>query len=286
MTDMDIRVRERTAIVRGGGDLATGVIYRLWRAGFSVLCLECETPLVVRRPVSAAQAVFDGEYMIEDMRVVRIKSVSEFDRSDTVQILVDPDCSSLGAAAPELLVDAIMAKRNTGTSRDMAPLVLAIGPGFRAPDEVHGVIETKRGHYLGRLITDGSAIPNTGIPGMEMGYTVERLLRAPCDGRLDPLREIGEHVETGDLIARVSGEDVRAAISGVLRGLIHPSVHITKGLKIGDVDPRDERDHCFTITDKALAIAGGVLEAVMSFDFDSRAFGREHSLRRQGESSS
>ena len=259
---------KRTAVVRGGGDLATGVIYRLWRVGFSVLCLECDTPLVVRRPVSAAQAVFDGEHVIEGMRVVTIKSPSEFVRNSDVQVLIDPDCSCLKMIEPDLLVDAIMAKKNIGTSRDMAPLVLAIGPGFNAPKDVDGVVETKRGHYLGRLITDGSAIPNTGIPGMEMGYTVERLLRAPCCGQVKPVREIGEHVEAGDLIATVGGEDVRANIKGVLRGLIHPSVQVTPGLKIGDVDPRDERDHCFTITDKALAIAGGVLEAVMSFDFD------------------
>ena len=257
---------DRIAIVRGGGDLATGVIYRLWRAKFSVLCLECDTPFVVRRPVSVAQAVFDGEHLVEDMRAVRIKSPPEFSKGPAVHVLVDPDCSCLAAIEPDILVDAIMAKENTGTNRNMAPLVLAIGPGFRAPHEVHGVVETKRGHYLGRLITDGGAIPNTGIPGTEMGYTVERLLRAPCDGRLTPVKEIGDHVEAGELIARVSGSDVRANISGVLRGLIHPSVQVKTGLKIGDVDPRDERAHCFTITDKALAIAGGVLEALMRFD--------------------
>lgn len=273
-----------TAIVRGGGDLATGIIYRLWRIGFSVLCLECETPLVVRRSVSAAQAVFDGEHVIEDMKVVMISSPSDFDRSSgVVQVLIDPKCSSLAEVEPVLLVDAIMAKRNTGTHRDMAPLVLAIGPGFSAPDEVHGVIETKRGHYLGRLITEGSAIPNTGIPGMEMGYTLERLLRAPCDGNLTPLHDIGDHVEAGDLVALVNGEDVRAKIPGILRGLIHPSVHVTKGLKIGDVDPRNEYSHCFSITDKALAIAGGVLEAVMSFDYSGRTFKREICLPPQSD---
>lgn len=252
--------------MRGGGDLATGVIYRLWRVGYSVLCLETERPLVVRRPVSVAQAVFDGEHVIEGMRAVRIASIEDFPCRGDVSVLVDPEAKSVSQLDADLLVDAIMAKRNTGTNRGMAPLVLAIGPGFTAPDDVHGVVETKRGHFLGRLITSGSAIPNTGVPGMEMGYTTERLLRAPADGHVEPRRNIGDHVEPGDEVAIVSGKPVIAEIPGVLRGLLHPTVTATKGLKIGDIDPRDEPSHCFTITDKALAIAGGVLEGVMSLE--------------------
>lgn len=212
-------MRDKLAIVRGGGDLATGIIYRLWR---------------------------DGRL---------------------IGVLVDPEGSSIETMKPDLVVDATMMKRYTGTNRSMAPLVLAVGPGFSAPDQVHGVIETKRGHYLGRLILDGAAIPNTGVPGMEMGYTVERLLRAPAKGFVVPGRSIGDHVEAGELIAHVSGHEVRANLSGVLRGLIHPSVLVEEGLKIGDIDPRNDSDHCFSITGKALAIAGGVLEAVMTSDF-------------------
>lgn len=260
--------RGRLAVVRGGGDLATGVIYRLWRVGFSVLCLETARPLVVRRPVSVAQAVFDGEHTIESMKSVLISSVADFSPGDEVAVLVDPEARSLASLKPDLVVDGIMAKRNTGTHRGMAPLVLAIGPGFTAPGDVHGVVETKRGHYLGRLITNGTPIPNTGIPGMEMGYTTERLLRSPADGFVEPILEIGSHVEPGDVVAAVSGRDVTAGIPGVLRGLIHPTSPVTTGLKIGDIDPRDERSHCFTITDKALAVAGGVLEGVMSLDAD------------------
>lgn len=258
--------RNCVAVVRGGGDLATGVIYRLWRTGFSVLCLECETPLVVRRPVSVAQAIFDGTHRIEEMRAVRIDSWGAFSPGDEIAVLVDPDASVLAHLRPDLLVDCIMAKRNMGTTRGMAPLVLAIGPGFTAPDEVDGVVETKRGHYLGRLITNGTPIPNTGIPGMEMGYTTQRLLRAPTDGYVEAVREIGDTVETGDLIATVGGRELCARIPGVLRGLIHPSVRVTEGMKVGDVDPRNVREHCFSITDKALAIAGGILEGVMSLD--------------------
>ncbi len=253
----------RLAIVRGGGDLATGVIYRLWRSGFRVISLETRAPLVVRRTVSAASAVFNGSCVIDGMPVRKISSAEEAFFNDGVSVLVDPDGNSIASLRPDLLVDAIMAKRNTGTIIDMAPLVIGIGPGFTAKVDVHYVVETKRGHYLGRLISEGGAIPNTGIPGMEMGYTTERLLRAPADGYLIPLAEIGDHVEAGDVVGTVGKKEVRAQIRGMLRGLIHPSVYLTEGLKIGDVDPRDVREHCFSITDKALAVAGGVLEAVL-----------------------
>jgi len=254
------------AIVRGGGDLATGVIYRLWRAGFKVLCLEREYPLVVRGPVSVATAVFEGTHVVEGMKSVLVGSLDDWRRKDdAVAVMVDPEGECISRVAPAVLVDAIMAKRYTGTHRSMAPLVLALGPGFDAPSQVHGVIETKRGHYLGRLITKGSAIPNTGIPGAVMGYSAERILRAPADGRVEPLLSIGDQVGEGGLIARVGGAEVRSAISGVLRGLIHPTVPVERGMKIGDVDPRGAREHCFSITDKALAVAGGVLEGVARF---------------------
>lgn len=258
-------MRSELAIVRGGGDLATGIIYRLRRVGYRVLCLETQYPLVVRRTVSAAQAVFDGACEVEGMRAVLVDDPGGWD-GGTVAVKVDPDGTCIAEMSPALVVDAIMAKRFTGTNREMAPLVLAIGPGFSAPDQVHGVVETKRGHYLGRLITDGSAIPNNGIPGMEMGYSIERLLRAPADGYVTPLKGIGELVEAGEVLAKIGGEEIRSQIAGVLRGMIHPSVRVTAGLKIGDVDPRGERKYCFSITDKAMAIAGGVLEAVMAHE--------------------
>lgn len=255
----------KLAIVRGGGDLATGIIYRLWKVGFSVLSLEIPAPLVVRRTVSVASAVFDGEIAIEDMKAVRIGSLKDFtyDRSK-VSVLVDPEGRSISELRPGILVDAIMAKRNLGTKKDMAPFVIGIGPGFSAPEEVDAVIETKRGHYLGRVIRNGSAIPNTGVPGLIRGYTVERLLRSPGEGYVVPVKRIGDSVMPGDVVAHVEGIPVCSQIEGILRGLIHPSVVVTKGLKIGDIDPRGEREHCFSITDKALAIAGGVLEVIMS----------------------
>ncbi len=255
----------KLAIVRGGGDLATGIIYRLWKAGYSVLSLEIPDPLVVRRTVSVASAIFDGETVIEDMKAVRIGSPKDltYDRS-RVSVLVDPEGRSISELRPDILVDAIMAKKNLGTKRDMAPIVIGIGPGFSAPGEVDAVIETKRGHYLGRVIRNGSAIPNTGVPGLIRGYTVERLLRSPGEGHVIPVKSIGDSVMPGDLVAHVEGLPVYSQIEGIVRGLIHPSVKVKKGLKIGDIDPRGEREHCFSITDKALAIAGGVLEVIMS----------------------
>jgi len=257
--------RGKLAIVRGGGDLATGIIYRLWKVGYSVLSLETERPLAIRRTVSVASAVFDGSIVIEDMEAVRIDSLSDLPRDrEKVYVYVDPAGKSIAALKPDLLVDAIMAKKNLGTRKGMAPLVIAIGPGFSAPEDVDAVIETKRGHYLGRVIRKGSAIPNTGIPGIIKGYSVERVLRSPCDGYVVPLKSIGDTVMPEEAVACVEGVPVFSQIEGIVRGLIHPSVRVTKGLKIGDIDPRGEREHCFSITDKALAIAGGVLEAIMS----------------------
>ena len=255
----------KLAIVRGGGDLATGIIYRLWKAGYAVLSLEIETPLVVRRTVSAASAVFDGSTVIEDMEAVRIDSLNDFsfDRS-RISVLVDPEGESISILKPDILVDAIMAKRNLGTNKEMAPLVIGIGPGFSAPGDVDAVIETKRGHWLGRVIRNGSAIPNTGVPGLIKGYTIERLLRSPGEGYVIPVKSIGDSVIPGDVVAHVEGLPVCSQIEGIVRGLIHPSVKVKKGLKIGDIDPRGEREHCFSITDKSLAIAGGVLEVIMS----------------------
>lgn len=253
-----------TVIVRGGGDLATGIIYRLWKVGFSVLALEAERPLVVRRTVSAASAVFDGSIKIEEMEAVLIDSEEAFSpSSEKVQVLIDPEGRAIRKIRPRIVVDAVMAKKNLGTTRDMAPLVIAVGPGFSAPEDVHAVIETKRGHYLGRVITKGSAIPNTGVPGVIKGYSIERLLRAPAAGYLLPVHKIGDEVSCGEIVAYVDGIPVCAGVEGVLRGLIHPSVCLTKGLKIGDVDPRGDPSHCFSISDKAFSVAGGVLEAII-----------------------
>ena len=252
------------AVVRGGGDLATGVIYRLWRTGFSLLVLETARPMVIRRPVSAAQAVFEGSHVVDGMEVRRIASPGELADDGTVGILVDPKCAYLDELRPDLLVDAIMNKKNCGTRRDMAPRVVGLGPGFRAPQDVHAVVETLRGHDLGRVILEGEAAPDTGVPGEIGGATTERLVRSPGDGFLEPLSEIGDLVEAGQVLGTVGGRPVVAKIGGVLRGLIHPTVPVWAGMKIGDVDPRAVRSHCFSISDKALSVGGGVLEAAFA----------------------
>ena len=251
-------------IVRGGGDLATGVVWRLRKAGFPVLVLETETPLMVRRMVSCAQAVYDGRCTVEGMEIRRIASVYEID-PEVVNVLVDPQGNSIYSLRPDILVDAIMAKRNLGTARSMAKLTIALGPGFSAPQDVSCVVETQRGHALGRVITNGAAVPDTKIPGTVMGYNVERLLRSPADGYLEPLRRIGDSVKKGEVLASVGGQPVKASIDGVIRGLIHHTVRLSPGMKIGDVDPRNVRSYAFSISDKALAIAGGVMEAVSEF---------------------
>lgn len=248
-------------IVRGGGDLASGIVYRLRKARFPVLILETSRPLVVRRTVSFAQAVFDGEYSIEGEKCVLIDNLNSFN-PDVVNIMVDPGGKSISEVCPEILVDAIMAKRKTGTDRDMARFVVAIGPGFSAPRDVHAVIETKRGHFLGRVITNGSAIPDTGIPGIVMGVGADRLLRAPADGMLKTKYDIGDMVNKGDIIGTVGDIPVAAKISGVIRGLIHPSVYMNKGVKMGDIDPRCDKSYCYTISDKSFSVAGGVMEAI------------------------
>lgn len=256
-----------SVIVRGGGDLASGVVYRLVKAGFPVLVIELERPLAIRRAVAFASAVFESRVTVEGLtarRVAHPGEIAQVQAAGEVPVLVDPGGASVGALRPAVVVDARLAKRNLGTAQSDAPLVIGLGPGFTAGDDCHAVIETNRGHFLGRVLWQGSAEPDTGRPGSVQGRTLDRVLRAPCAGTVVPLAAIGDAVRAGDVLATVSGQEVRAPFDGVLRGLIHPSVPVTAGLKIGDVDPRGTREHCFTISEKALAIGGGVLEAILS----------------------
>ena len=254
-------IRGKTIVVRGGGDLATGVLWRLHRVGFRVACLEVAVPTVIRRTVSAAQAVFDGEGCVEGICFVLLEK-GEFPKaSGTVPVWVDPGAESIVDVHPDCVVDAIIAKENLGTHKGMAPLVIGLGPGFEAGVDVHCVVETKRGHDLGRVIYRGPAAPNTGIPGVVGGESEKRLVRSPGEGTFCPVTKIGDVVSEGQLLGTVGGLPVNARITGLVRGQIHPSVRVVKGMKIGDVDPRIEQGSWNTISDKALAIAGGVLEA-------------------------
>ncbi|MBW2094612.1 MAG: EF2563 family selenium-dependent molybdenum hydroxylase system protein [Deltaproteobacteria bacterium] len=253
-------------IVKGGGDLATGVAWRLHHCGFKVLITEVETPMAVRRKVSFCEAVYDGATEVEGVGASLIQSPGEAEeiwKQGRIPVLVDPTCQSRNDIKPAVLIDATLAKKNLGTSMKDAPLVIALGPGFEAGMDAHFVVETNRGHRLGRLIMSGPAEPNTGIPGSVLGHASDRVLRAPADGVWKNHLDIGDTVRKDDLVGAVEGTPVKAAIDGIIRGLIHPGITVTKGLKIGDIDPRPERENCFTISEKALAIAGGVLEGIL-----------------------
>lgn len=252
-------------VLRGAGDIATGIAHRLFRSGFRVLMLETEQPLVVRRKVAFAQAVYDGSVEIEGVKAVCIESLKEIDKCFSrgiLPVLVDPQCSIREEINADILVDAILAKKNLGTAMDMAHITIGVGPGFFAGKDVDAVVETNRGHNLGKVILEGTAEKDTGVPGNVCGYTYERVLRAPCSGRVSVKKEIGQTVEKGDIICMVGDLPVRAMIGGVLRGMIN-DINVTENMKIGDVDPRGIKENCFTISDKARSVAGGVLEAIL-----------------------
>ena len=274
-------------LLRGGGDLATGVAYRLHKAGFPLIVLELPDPLVVRRRVALATAVAEGHITVEDLRAVRVATADEalhLASTGVIPVLVAPDLpapllhsplatrhsplpdSSLVTRHSSLiLIDARMAKRNLDTRIDQAPLVIALGPGYTAGVDCHAVIETNRGHHLGRVLWHGAAEANTGTPGIVAGKGAERVLRAPAAGIVTWRKEIGDHVRQGELLGEVDGQAVVAPFDGVARGLIAPGTAVPARLKIGDIDPRGDVATCFTISEKALAIGGGVVEAVLTW---------------------
>ncbi len=259
-------MRDDLVVVKGAGDLASGIAYRLVRSGWPVVMTELAQPLVVRRTVSFAEAIFDGAVSIEGIvgrRVCSPAKAAATARSGGVAVVIDPQARTIGELHPPVVVDAIMAKRNTGTRLDDAPVVIAIGPGFRAPIDAHAVIETNRGHRLGRVILSGEAEPDTGVPGVVDGHGADRVLRAPADGVFRAARDIGDAVRAGETLGDVEGVALRCPFDGRLRGLVHDGIVVRAGMKVGDVDPRAAREHCFTISDKALAIGGGVLEAAL-----------------------
>ena len=255
-------------IIRGGGDLATGVALRLFRAGFSVIVLEIDHPTVIRLPVSFARAIYEGKAVVEDVEAVLIPSwgkAEDIIKKRKIAVLIDQEGSCIEKFSPTVMVDAILAKRNLGTKIDQSPLVIGLGPGFTAGKDVDVVIETMRGHNLGRVYYQGQAEPDTGVPGEVGGESKRRLLRAPAEGKIVPLHQIGDLVKAGEAIAEVEGVPLKAEISGVLRGLIYPQSRVTKGMKVGDIDPRGIREYCFTVSDKARSIGGAVLEAICTY---------------------
>ena len=255
------------AIVKGAGDLGTGAAYRLWRAGFHVLCTDLPQPLAIRRSVAIASALYDARMTIDGAMVERIMYVDEAVYSwqrNSIPVIADATARSVRVMQAEVVVDAIMAKQNTGTTMDDAPVVIGLGPGFTAGQDCHAVVETMRGHNLGRVIWSGGAAANTGVPGNVGGADAQRIVRAPCAGQMYGRKAIGDVVKAGDIIAQVDATVVTAPLGGVLRGLLHDGVAVTENMKIGDIDPRAEVSYCYSISDKSLAVGGGVLEAVFA----------------------
>lgn len=259
-------------IVRGGGDIATGTIYKLYKCGFSVLVLEIENPSAIRRNVAFSEAVYQGSHQVEDVTCYLAKDVDEaeaFLAEGRLTMLVDPEGGCIHRLEPIAVIDGILAKKNLGTNQGMAPVTVALGPGFTAGQDVDAVIETMRGHSLGRVIYNGAAIENTGVPGVIAGYAAERVIHSPSAGIMKNVKKVTDTVRKGEVIAVIfteAGEEVPvlATIDGLLRGLIRDGYPVTKGFKIADIDPRiQEYNNCFTISDKARCIAGGALEALM-----------------------
>jgi len=262
-----MNIDKLVVLIRGGGDLASGVAHRLHQSHFKICMTEIPYPLAVRRGVAFSEAIYEGEKEVEGVRAKFISKPEEIEsvwRKGDIPILADPDGKKTRSfLKPDVLVDAIMAKKNLGTQINDAPLVIGLGPGFSAGKDVRIVIETNRGHHLGKMILSGSAEPDTGIPGEIGGYTRERLLRTMKKGIFHPQKSIGDRVSKGSVVAVVDDFPIIAKISGVVRGLLREGVEVRKGMKVGDIDPRGQKESCFTISDKARAIGGGALEAIL-----------------------
>ena len=261
------KLAQMVIVIKGAGEMASAVAWRLHRANFTkVLMLETAQPLAVRRKVSFCEALHKGSHTVEGVRAIMAAAVEDIHTAweqESLAIAVDPQWLLIEQVKPQVVVDAILAKKNLGTRMMDAELVIGLGPGFEAGHDVHMVIETDRGHDLGRIITIGSAQANTGVPGAVAGHTVERVLRAPAEGIFKTSRSIGDFVTIGERIGTVAGEKVSSSIDGVLRGFIRSETNVIRGLKIGDVDPRGNKQYCGTISEKGRAIAGSVLEAIL-----------------------
>lgn len=259
-------LRDLVVVIKGAGEMASGIAHRLYMANIrQILMTDIAEPICVRRTVAFSESIYEGRMTVEGVEAERLERAEDvFDtwKRGKIGVIVDPAWSVVRVLKPDVVVDAIMAKKNLGTDKNEAPLVIGVGPGFTAPVDVHIVVESNRGHYLGRTIYEGSAEPHTGIPGPTLGYTVERVLRSPKAGRVKHAKKIGDMVAHDETVLFVDDVPVKTAIDGMVRGLIREIV-VSKNEKVGDVDPRGVREYCMTITEKARAIGGGVLEAVL-----------------------
>jgi xanthine dehydrogenase accessory factor len=262
----DKKLNQLVILIRGAGEMATGVAHRLASCHFKVCMTETSNPQAVRREVAFSEAIFNSEKEVEGITAKRVESpdlISEVWKEGKIPILIDPDASVKDFLKPDVLIDATLSKKNLGTKMTDAPLVIGLGPGFHAGKDVHFVIETNRGHDLGRIILNGEAEPNTGIPGAIGGYREERVIRAPKGGKFNALRKIGDGVRANEKVGIIENIAVRSRIAGVIRGLLRDGTEVWKGMKLGDVDPRGIKAHCHTISDKARTISGGVLQAIL-----------------------
>jgi xanthine dehydrogenase accessory factor len=263
---MTVSISELMVLIRGGGEMATGIAHRLHRCHIRVLITEIAMPTSVRRNVAFAEAVYERAQTVEGVKAVRVGSCDEAYAAweqNQIPIFVDPEASIGKILKPVVIVDAIMAKKNGVAKLTDAPVVVGVGPGFTAGFNVHAVVESNRGHHLGRVIWDGAAESDTGIPASVDGYTASRVLRVPQSGIFNAVRAIGDVIAAGETVATVNGELIKAGISGQIRGLLRNGIQVQQGIKAGDIDPRGERGYCDSISDKSRAIAGGVLEAVL-----------------------
>ena len=253
--------------IRGAGDIATGIALRLYRAHFQVVMADISRPTAIRRTVCFSQAIVNEETTVEDVTARLVKKAEDVNTilaRGEIPVLIDPEAQMVRELKADALVDAILAKRNLGTKITDAPIVIGVGPGFTAGEDCHAAVETMRGHTLGRVLYEGSPLPNTNVPGLIGGYAGERVLRAPDDGIFHLLKDIGSVVREGDAVGEVNGKPMQCTISGVLRGILADGTPVHKGMKAGDVDPRCKVEYCHTASDKALAVGGGVLEAILN----------------------
>jgi len=260
-----MRSSDNLIVVRGAGELASGTIRRLILAGFPVIAFEIEKPLCIRRTVSFATAVYKKEIKVEGVRGKLFDGRDEAllnAKNGTASILIDPGGESITDLSPTILIEARMRKKNFDLTIDSAPLVIALGPGYTASEDCHFVIETARGHDLGRVISEGTALQDSGVPGKVGGETSKRVLRASSAGEFKSIVKLGEMVSEGEIVGEVNEVGIKSELNGLLRGLLHDGVMVSDGMKIGDVDPRGDKDNLYTVSDKANAVAGGVIEAV------------------------
>ena len=263
--------QDKLIVIRGAGDIATGTINRLFKCHFKVLCLEVEKPSAIRRTVAYSECIYTRKATVENTTAVKVSSIEEIKNAhdnNLIPVLIDDKCDILKYLKADVLIDAIIAKKNLGTNMDMSNLTIALGPGFEAGVDVDYVIETMRGHNLGKVIEKGYALKNTGVPGLIAGKSVERVIHSPETGIIENLRQIGDMVKKDEVIATIGQTSVYASIDGLLRGIIRNGYNVHKGMKIADIDPRlEEYENCFTISDKAKSIAGGVMEAMFMKGF-------------------